>query len=134
MTKRFCKEISGGKYELPTFDAVANDLLFKMYDKIKKSIESEVQTFDVCAVTTDGWLSTQHLGFLGLTMHYVNDVFQLVTRTISIENITGHHTGEALKLHIEKMLNKWNVLKKMQCLTTDNGIFYSFKFMRLLDF
>ena len=87
-------------------------------------IKSDIDKIDICSITTDGWTSIQQYGYMSLTVHYINDNFQLISRTVSIENLTGSHTGEAIQVAIRELLKKWEIYKKTECATTDNGKFY----------
>ena len=119
---RFCYEISGGQYEVPTYDKISNKILNDMYDRVKRKIANELASVEVCGVTTDGWTSRQCFGYLSLTIHYVNEAFKLVTRTLAIKNITESQTGEKIKSKIVSLLNEWGLLDKAECITTDNGM------------
>ena len=117
----FCAEISGGQYQLPKYDRLSNSLLTKMFDQVKSKIRKEIDTFDVCGLTTDRWTSRQCLGYMSLTIHYVTKAFKLVTRTLAIKNITGSQNGETIKNKIKQLLNEWGLSQKAECITTDNG-------------
>lgn len=106
---------------MPSYDMVSNKLLVEMYDKVKEKISKEVDSFDVCSITTDGWTSRQCFGYISLTIHYVSQAYKTITRTLSIKNITGSQTGEAIKSKLIQILNDWKITNKAECVTTDNG-------------
>lgn len=95
----------------------------KCIERVKANIHKEIDTFDICGITTDGWTSRQCMGYLSLTIHYVSRAYKLITRTLAIQNVTGSMSGEAIKNKILQLLKEWKIENKADCITTDNGNF-----------
>ena len=92
-----------------------------MYQTVTTSIKREIESIKACALTMDGWVSSQHFGYMSLTLHLVNETFKLITRTLTIQNVTGSLTGQAIKDAIEELLEQWGIMRKAECITTGNG-------------
>lgn len=113
--------ISGNSYKLPSYKTVSGPMLDELHSAIERKIKSELEEVESCSITTDGWTSVQTFGFMSLTVHHVDNMFMQHSRTLAIENITGPHTGEVLQSSIKDLLEQWNILKKVESTTTDNG-------------
>lgn len=100
---------------------IANSLLDESYNKVIKVIQRELDEVECCSITTDGWSSIQKFGYISLTVHFVNKLFQLKSRTLTIDHIVGSHTGEVLQNNIKDLLRSWNLLGKSESISTDNG-------------
>lgn len=100
---------------------ISNTILDQHYHSVKVQIQKELDDMETCALTTDGWTSPQRFGYLSLTVHFVDGNYNIKSRTLTIENITGNHTGEALQVNIRDILTRWNIFRNVVALTTDNG-------------
>ncbi len=52
----------------------------------------------------------------------LKSMWRIVSQTIGLENITGTHSGDLLQQVILKVLNNWDLVRRVQSITTDNGI------------
>jgi hypothetical protein len=48
------------------------------------------------SLTLDAWTSRNQLPFLGITMHYFDEKWELVSDLLAFEYLPGSHTGEHL--------------------------------------
>lgn len=138
---RFCKALSKS-YQLPGYKLLSNTILDQQYLDVMQALKKDLEDLETCAITTDGWTSPQRFGYMSLTVHFIDNTFRLKSRTLTIENITGSHTGEALQACIREQLTKWNLTKNVEGITTDNGknyhqkslLQFSFKKNKLVNF
>jgi hypothetical protein len=100
---------------------ISTTLLNAEFDRICRIIRDEISEMEVCSITTDGWTSRQRFGYQCLTTHSCTKDFVLKKRAISLQNIPGSHTSEVLQRYIVDKLRSWNLLDKVECITTDNG-------------
>jgi hypothetical protein len=73
------------------------------------------------AFTLDGWTSPYQTSFLAVTAHWINNNWVQQDVTLGFELLTGSHTGEALMQAFIKVVEHFNLQKKVMSITSDNG-------------
>jgi hypothetical protein len=66
------------------------------------------------------WTSLNNDAFLGLTIHYVDNEWNLRNFLLDIIPFTNRHTGKNIASAIKSVLIEFNLLEKTLALTTDN--------------
>ena len=76
---------------------------------------------DSFALTTDIWTSHHNQAYTGLTVHYVDDCYQLQSHLL--ENVEfPSHTGINISEELEAILEEWKLPQdNLSAVTTDNG-------------
>lgn len=109
------------KHETPTRNTVKN-LVVKLFKKRRESIKNYVETIPgKVALTTDIWSSLKSEGFLGVTIHFIDNNWLLKHFTLDIFQFKGSHTGEAISNEIYKLLEEFKLENKTIAITTDNA-------------
>ncbi|SPT18541.1 unnamed protein product [Triticum aestivum] len=99
-----------------------HDDAVKMYKGMKKDIEVELQNLDShIFLTSDMWTSSQDLGYMCITAHYINAEFNYKKKTISFAEVKYPHTGYAIEEEIVRCLTEWGIRSKLFTLTLDNA-------------
>ncbi|KAL6845038.1 hypothetical protein ACP4OV_025211 [Aristida adscensionis] len=95
---------------------------FNKYEDMKKDLRNELQNLDsrVC-LTSDMWTSTQNLGYMAITAHFINSDFKLKKKIISFREVKYPHTGNAIEEAIVSSLIDWGTRDKIFTLTLDNA-------------
>ncbi|KAM0906297.1 hypothetical protein ACQ4PT_016860 [Festuca glaucescens] len=94
----------------------------KMYEGMKKDIEFELQNLDSrISLTSDMWTSSQSLGYMSITAHYINVEFNYKKKIISFKEVKYPHTGYAIEEAIVGCLTEWGIRGKLFTLTLDNA-------------
>jgi hypothetical protein len=74
-----------------------------------------------CSFTTDIWSSIKNEAFIGVTIHYINNEWELKHFTLEVARITGSHTGNAIYEFLNELLIELHLKDKIISVTTDNG-------------
>lgn len=94
----------------------------KMYEDMKKAIEVELQNLDSrISLTSDMWTSSQSLGYMSITAHYITEEFNYKKKIISFKEVKYSHTGYAIEEAIVGCLTEWGIRGKLFTLTLDNA-------------
>ena len=112
-------------YCQPRFESMSRNTLkseiFKLYnferDKTKKlleSIESRV------AITTDMWTSSTKMGYMIVTMHFIDKSWVLHSRIMRFIHVLSPHDAESLGDQLVKCLFDWNIDRKLSAIAVDN--------------
>ena len=119
----FCKMILkfDPKYQLPTRNTIKN-FIIKSFNKRRDYIKDYIKTIPgKVALTTDIWSSLKNEGFLGITLHFIDENWILRHFTLDIFKIKGSHTGQAIADEIYKILLEFGLEHKAIAITTDNA-------------
>jgi hypothetical protein len=55
------------------------------------------------------WTSNQNKGYMCITIHWVDDMWQMQKRIICLPHVKGHHRGELLATEFIKGVMYWNL-------------------------
>ena len=109
------------KYQLPTRNTIKN-FIIKSFNKRRENIKNYIKNIPgKVALTTDIWTSLKNEGFLGVTLHFIDENWVLRHFTLDIFQFKGSHTGEAIANEIYKILVEFELEHKTIALTTDNA-------------
>ncbi len=88
----------------------------------KEKVVTELKNVEYYATTTDMWSSRTTEPYLSLTVHFVNDNFELKSRCRQTAYFPTDHTGENIALGLRECLSSWGLNEEEQmCITTDNA-------------
>jgi hypothetical protein len=66
-------------------------------------------------------LSEAQTDILGVTSHYINDEWELVTRRIGVEEILDEHTGKEIGKMLVSTMEDYGIKCKVVAITVDNA-------------
>jgi hypothetical protein len=89
---------------------------------MKKDLQDELNSLSsrVC-ITSDMWTSSQNLGYMAVTAHYIDADFRLKMKVISFMKVKYPHTGYAIEEAIVSSLTDWGIRGKLFTVTVDNA-------------
>jgi hypothetical protein len=101
-----------------TFSRTKLPLLYdSVMASIKSQMEKELPHCNQVALTTDCWTSRAEDPFISLTLHYINQEFELKKFILNFDNFVGRHTGYHIAKGLDEMINQQpalaNVSKKV---------------------
>jgi hypothetical protein len=73
------------------------------------------------SATMDMWTSNENKGYMCVTVHWVDDDWEIHKRIFNFLHVPGRHSGENMSLILSSCLLKWFIEKKMFSLTLDNA-------------
>src|SRR6266542_1745459 len=108
-------------YQIPSRKTVKN-FIINSFEKRREIIKNYIKNIpEKVGLTTDIWSTIKNEGFLGITIHYINENWILKHFTLDIFQFKGSHTGEAIAKEIYKVLVEFGLENKTISLTTDNA-------------
>jgi hypothetical protein len=69
----------------------------------------------------DMWTSNQNKGYMCITIHWIDDNWQMQKRIICLPFVKGQHKGTVLASEFIKGIMSWNLEKRLFALTLDNA-------------
>ncbi|CAJ0651231.1 5608_t:CDS:2, partial [Entrophospora sp. SA101] len=73
------------------------------------------------AFTTDIWSSMTNQSYLGITLHFIDDDWNLKNLTLDVIHLEDHHTGNIIADKVFNLLDEFNLTTKVLAFTTDNA-------------
>ena len=73
------------------------------------------------SMTTDAWSSCILKGYMGITLHWIDDYWELKSLLLCFKFFPAPHTGDAVCDLMYDVFEDWNISKKILAITSDNG-------------
>jgi len=109
------------KFQCPGRSTLKNEIVSE-FDSRRKHVVNFVKNISGrCSLTTDIWSSIKNEAFIGVTIHYITNEWELKHFTLEVLRITGSHTGSAIYEILNKLLEDFHLKEKIISVTTDNG-------------
>ena len=115
----FVKELNP-EYRLPDRKTL-NKLLWQIYDEYKEYAKNYFQTIKWVHSTCDTWTSCANNNYLGVTIHFLDDIFQLKSFTLSLKNVLGEHKAENLNYALQNVFEEFSIKDKVISINSDNA-------------
>ncbi len=90
-------------------------------ERVKKLLIQQLSSINSCSITLDIWSSRRMHGYLGVTVHFVDNDWQMQSYLLSCKIIKGRHTGESICLEYENILEDYGIDAKVFKTVTDNA-------------
>lgn len=120
--KRFIKYVFNGKYQAPSKKQFTNVWVEKLYNETQASVQNQISSLQWYSATTDMWSSIGMTPYISLTIHYIDDMWNLQSKMLQTMYMPQDHTGNNIRDVIEDSLVSWGLKKEcLVALTTDNG-------------
>uniref|UniRef100_A0A803N8F3 Uncharacterized protein n=1 Tax=Chenopodium quinoa TaxID=63459 RepID=A0A803N8F3_CHEQI len=116
--KQFCN-VMEPRFHVPSRITVAKDC-YETFLTQKRKLKLVLKKCNSrVSLTTDTWTSIQQINYMCLTVHFVDNDWNLQKRILNFCPISSHK-GEEIRKEIEKCLLDWE-LEKVFCITVDNA-------------
>lgn len=110
------------RYVLPSRNIFSDTTIPQLYNDTKAKMLSEIRSVNSCSATSDIWSSVGLYPYISLTIHYISDDWQLVSRLLETYPMPEDHTAQNICEVFEDMLELWEIPKsKIVSLTTDSA-------------
>jgi hypothetical protein len=96
--------------------------MMKLFDivklKIATMLDKNLQNF---SITLDIWTSPSQDPFLCVTLHFIDQKWELKSQVLAFRFIPGKHTGRNMALVLEEILKEYLIEKRILTVTMDNA-------------
>lgn len=123
-------------YTLPNRQTISKSLIPLAYEKCLNSCKEKVKNITHACLTTDCWTSLNNESFIGVTIHYINENFELKSVLLKCSSLMVSHTAENLAQDINNCLEEWDLKGKIGIAVSDNAanITKAFEILRFRRF
>jgi len=110
------------RYTIPCRQTIKQEI-DSLFSQRRTNIQLEMNSFTTkVALTTDIWTSSHnHTSYLGITMHYIDNNWDLKKCILDFIPIEGSHSSRLILSKIIDLLQEFNLNNRIISLTTDNG-------------
>ncbi|XP_048036293.1 E3 SUMO-protein ligase ZBED1-like [Megalobrama amblycephala] len=110
------------RYNIPSRTYFSQTAIPELYKKCKEKVAAEVKTVEFFASTTDMWSSRTAEPYQSLTVHFIDEDFNLRARCLQTTYFPDDHTGENIAAGLREGLASWDLHEENHvCITTDNA-------------
>jgi hypothetical protein len=101
-------------FRMPCAKTLVRNLIPQSVVDVKRRLQEELSKVSWCAITCDCWRSLACESYIGITCHYINDQFKLISRTLGLVYLDGQsHTAEYLHTKLAEFFRQWNIDTKV---------------------
>ncbi|KAH7658200.1 Tam3-transposase (Ac family) protein [Dioscorea alata] len=108
------------QYEKISRNTIKNDCM-KLYEHEREKLIKTLKHVDRISLTSDTWTSNQTIGYMCLTIHFIDANWKLQKRIISFYELEPPHTGLVISDAIFDCLLDWGIQDKVSTITLDNA-------------
>ncbi|KAK6297662.1 hypothetical protein J4Q44_G00322450 [Coregonus suidteri] len=110
------------RYSIPSRTYFSQTAIPELYKKCKEKVAAELKTVEFFASTTDMWSSRTAEPYQSLTVHFIDEDFNLRARCLQTTYFPDDHTGENIAAGLREGLVSWDLHEENHvCITTDNA-------------
>lgn len=110
------------RYTVPSRKYFSDVALPQLYNATRQKITRELKDIDFYAATTDLWSSRTMQPYMCLTVHYINENWDLRNVCLQTAYFPEDHTGEMIGQELKDALSSWELSEeRLTCMTTDSG-------------
>ncbi|CAB4427392.1 unnamed protein product [Rhizophagus irregularis] len=109
------------KFRCPGRTTLKNEIMSEFKSRREHIVDFVKDIPGHCSITTDIWSSIKNEAFIGVTIHFITNEWKLKHFTLEVLRITGSHTGNAIYEILNKLLEDFDLKRKVISITTDNG-------------
>ena len=97
------------------------NLLPELYNSEKVKLLDKLKQVDHVSVTTDCWTSRTVDPYMTVTVHFVDQNWQINSRVLSTTKVEGSHTGEKIADELRGVFKTWGIEDKVTTIVNDNA-------------
>ncbi|XP_044581542.1 zinc finger BED domain-containing protein RICESLEEPER 3-like [Cotesia glomerata] len=116
---QFVKALSP-EYVIPS-KTVIKDRLEVLYQSVRKDILATLRNFYDVSITTDAWTSRSAVSFITITVHAIDELWNLFSVTLNTLEMTESHSAANIYHHLCNALSEWNLADKIIAVVHDNA-------------
>ena len=110
------------RYDPPSKSQMSKVHIPALYTEVREKVVKDLGTMEYYSATADMWSSHGMTPYMGYTVHYIDEEWNLQTRTLGTKYVPENHTGDVIASAMTNTLDEWGLdPKKQVCITTDNG-------------
>ena len=110
------------RYFPPDRKTISTRYFPKLFETEREKVKANLKNVTSFSITTDMWTSRTKHSYTALTVHYLNNSFELCCHMLDTKEFQEEHTGIQIAAELKEILESWGLSE--ECLiaaTFDNG-------------
>lgn len=116
---QFVKALSPD-YVIPS-KTVIKSRIEALYQSVRNDILTTLRPFPDVSITTDTWTSRSAISFITITVHAIDELWNLYSVTLDTLEMTESHSSANIYHHLCNALSAWNLAEKTIAVVHDNA-------------
>lgn len=108
-------------YEIPSRRYFSETILDNLYETATNELKEKLVTVKGVCITTDHWTSSANESYMGVTVHYIDQEFNMCSNLLECIRFEGSHTASAIAEELHRIVNNWGLISKVLITLTDNA-------------
>lgn len=109
------------RYDIPSRRYFTDKAIPAMYEETRAKVENALVSAERVGLTCDGWTSRATESYLTVTVHFVNNDWELKSYVLQTKVMSGSHTGANISEELQKIAHEWKIDNKEPVVVTDNA-------------
>jgi hypothetical protein len=120
---QFLLETFDPRYQIPSCTHLSEEICPMIYNKVRSTIQEEISNAQHIALTSDTWTSRATENYMALTIHFVNDNWEIEQYTLQTKAFSESHTSENLAEALKLVVDEWDLKRNylLPCISPDNA-------------
>ncbi|EXX56929.1 hypothetical protein RirG_211800 [Rhizophagus irregularis DAOM 197198w] len=109
------------RFQLPTRQLISESII-KLYNHKREMLYNFFEkTQHKFSITTDAWTSCTNLGYLAITLHWINENWTMTRVLLDMVPLHERHTGSYITEKVLETITYYNIGARILSVTTDNA-------------
>ncbi|KAF2899431.1 hypothetical protein ILUMI_06740 [Ignelater luminosus] len=101
-------------YTLPNRQTISKSFIPALYKQCLNKCKNEIKAVSSACLTTDCWTSVNNESFMGITIHYLNNNFEMKSMLLKCCPFPENHTSENLANALQTTVTEWELEDAIQ--------------------
>ena len=129
--KEYSDFLAQQNLSLPAASTIRETAL-KKFDEGKETLRNRLDPIRLVSLTIDSWTSENQVAILGITIHWIDEDWNLCERVLATEELKGEHSGENMANMVHDVLKDYNLTKKVKTLFLMYHVCFNNNYMKYL--
>ena len=117
-------------YKIISKTHLSQTIIPTMYIRAAECLKGQLAKLDCIAASHDSWTSCNTESFGTITIHFINDMWELKSFVLQTKKVTGH-TGEVIAAELNEAIENWGIETSVVIVTYNAS--NELKAVRILD-
>lgn len=108
-------------YEIPSRHFISKTAIPSLYEECLINTKELINFGSNFCLTTDCWTSRNTESYIAVTVHFINDNFELMSVLLECSAMVTNHTSKNLAHELRKIVHEWDIEKKIVLAVSDSA-------------
>ena len=110
--KKFCNYLVQGEAWIPSRHSGWQGIE-KLFEDERDKVRELLQPIERVSLTKDTWTATNNVAILGITIHWIDDMWRLHEQVLAVEELGVSHQGIILAEVVHRGLEEYDLTQKV---------------------